>query len=271
MSLTDAAIRAAKPGDKTIKLFDSLGLYLEISPAGGRWWRLKYRLAGKERRISLGVYPVIGLKEARKRRDEAKELLAQGLDPSAQRQAEKEAVKRQQKAEAQTFKAVALQWWESYGPTLAERTRDRTQRYLDQDLLPALGDAPVASIMPADLLAVAAPAEKRGASNTAHKLMTISNQVMRHAYLCGLTPVMDAIKLLIQFGMPRTKAVSIPITLPGGPDGVLAALEAGTIAPDEAKVVMDVHLGRAKIREVEELEQRLAALERAVQEKGDNR
>ena len=189
MSLTDAAIRAAKPGDKTIKLFDSLGLYLEISPAGGRWWRLKYRLAGKERRISLGVYPVIGLKEARKRRDEAKELLAQGLDPSAQRQAEKEAVKRQQKAEAQTFKAVALQWWESYGPTLAERTRDRTQRYLDQDLLPALGDKPVASIMPADLLAVAAPAEKRGASNTAHKLMTISNQVMRHAYLCGLTPV----------------------------------------------------------------------------------
>lgn len=189
MSLTDAAIRAAKPGDKTIKLFDSLGLYLEISPAGGRWWRLKYRLAGRERRISLGTYPSTSLREARKRRDEAKELLAQGLDPSAQRQAEKEAVKRQQKAEAQTFKAVALQWWESYGPTLAERTRDRTRRYLDHDLLPALGDKPVASIMPADILTVAAPAEKRGASNTAHKIMTICNQVMRHAYLCGLTPV----------------------------------------------------------------------------------
>ena len=82
---------------------------------------------------------------------------------------------------------------------------------------------------------------------------------------------MDAIKLLVQLGMPRTKAVSIPIALPGGPDGVLAALEAGTIAPDEAKVVMDVHLGRAKIREVEELEQRLAALERAVQEKESDR
>ena len=82
---------------------------------------------------------------------------------------------------------------------------------------------------------------------------------------------MDAIKLLVQLGMPRTKAVSIPVALPGGPDGVLAALEAGTIAPDEAKVVMDVHLGRAKIREVEELEQRLAALERAVQEKESDR
>ena len=81
----------------------------------------------------------------------------------------------------------------------------------------------------------------------------------------------DALRALIALGIPRQKPVSIPIPLPGGPDGVLAALEAGTIAPDEAKVVMDVHLGRAKIREVEELEQRLAALERAVQEKGDNR
>ena len=82
---------------------------------------------------------------------------------------------------------------------------------------------------------------------------------------------MDAIKLLVQLGMPRTKAVSIPIPLPGGPDGVLAALEAGEIAPDEAKTMMAVHLDRVRIREAEELEQRLAALERAVQEKGSDR
>ena len=81
----------------------------------------------------------------------------------------------------------------------------------------------------------------------------------------------DALRALIALGIPRQKPVSLPVALPGGPDGVLAALEAGTIAPDEAKVVMDVHLGRAKIREVEELEQRLAALERAVQEKGSER
>ena len=82
---------------------------------------------------------------------------------------------------------------------------------------------------------------------------------------------MDAVRLLVQLGMPRTKAVSIPIALPGGPDGVLAALEAGEIAPDEAKAVMSVHLDRVRIREIEELEQRLAALERAVQEKGSER
>ena len=82
---------------------------------------------------------------------------------------------------------------------------------------------------------------------------------------------MDAVRLLVQLGMPRTKAVSIPIALPGGPDGVLAALEAGEIAPDEAKTMMAVHLDRVRIREAEELEQRLAALERAVQEKGSDR
>ena len=82
---------------------------------------------------------------------------------------------------------------------------------------------------------------------------------------------MDAVRLLVQLGMPRTKAVSIPVALPGGPDGVLAALEAGEIAPDEAKTMMAVHLDRVRIREAEELEQRLAALERAVQEKGSER
>ena len=92
--------------------------------------------------------------------------------------------------------------------------------------------------------------------------------LMKQAALDG---DMDALKTLVMLGVPRQKTVSLPVALPGGPDGVLAALEAGTIAPDEAKVVMDVHLGRAKIREVEELEQRLAALERAVQEKGSER
>ena len=81
----------------------------------------------------------------------------------------------------------------------------------------------------------------------------------------------DALRALIALGIPRQKPVSIPIPLPGGPDGVLAVLEAGTIAPDEAHAVMNVYLGRAKIREVEELEQRLAALERAVQEKESDR
>src|SRR5277367_6076677 len=89
MSLTDTAIRNAKPGKKAVRLFDERGLYLEVSPAGGKWWRLKYRFAGKEKRLSLGVYPDVSLKEARDRRDECRKLLASGVDPSENRKAVK--------------------------------------------------------------------------------------------------------------------------------------------------------------------------------------
>jgi len=86
--LTDAAIRAAKPGEKRYKLADGEGLYVEVASTGGKWWRIKYRFAGKEKRLSLGMYPDVGLKDAR-RRDDARELPAQDVDPSAQRQAHK--------------------------------------------------------------------------------------------------------------------------------------------------------------------------------------
>ena len=85
MPLTDTAIRAIKPTAKAIKLFDGGGLYLEVAPSGGRWWRLKYRFRSKEKRISLGTYPTVGLKDARERREQAKRLLEQGIDPSENR------------------------------------------------------------------------------------------------------------------------------------------------------------------------------------------
>jgi hypothetical protein len=91
MALNDVAIRNAKPGKKAIKLFDERGLYLEVSPAGGKWWRLKYRFDGKEKRLSLGTYPDSSLKDARATRDEARKQLASGVDPSAHRKAMKAA------------------------------------------------------------------------------------------------------------------------------------------------------------------------------------
>ncbi len=91
MPLTDTAIRKIKPAKKPIKLFDGGGLYLEVAPAGGKWWRLKYRVAGKEKRLSLGVYPDVGLKFARDRRDDARRLLAEGVDPGEHRKATKAA------------------------------------------------------------------------------------------------------------------------------------------------------------------------------------
>src|SRR5205807_10170071 len=91
MPLTDTAIRNAKPGEKPARLFDGSGLYLEVSPTGGRWWRLKYRFDGKEKRLSLGVYPDVSLKDARDRRDASRKLLADGIDPSENRKAMKSA------------------------------------------------------------------------------------------------------------------------------------------------------------------------------------
>src|SRR5277367_4659009 len=91
MPLTDTSIRNAKPCEKSIRIYDSQGLYLEVSPAGGKWFRLKYRFDGKENRMSLGVYPNVSLKDARVRKDEARKLLASGVNPSENRKAQKSA------------------------------------------------------------------------------------------------------------------------------------------------------------------------------------
>ena len=91
MPLTDTAIRNIKPGEKPIKLFDERGLFLLITPSGGKWWRLDYRYSGKRKTLSMGIYPEVSLKDARNRRDDARKQLANGIDPSEQRQAIKAA------------------------------------------------------------------------------------------------------------------------------------------------------------------------------------
>ena len=108
MPLTDTAIRNAKPSEKPIRLFDGGGLYLEVSPTGGKWWRLKYRFDRKEKRLSLGVYPDVSLKDARVRRDASRKLLADGIDPSENRKAMKSA--RADRA-ANSFEVVARDWF----------------------------------------------------------------------------------------------------------------------------------------------------------------
>ena len=116
MPLSDTAIRNAKSGEKPIRLFDSGGLYLEVAPTGGKWWRLKYRFAGKEKRLSLGVYPVVSLRDARGRRDASRKLLGDGMDPSENRKAMKSALADKT---ANSFEVVAREWFAKYSPTWA--------------------------------------------------------------------------------------------------------------------------------------------------------
>ncbi len=108
MALTDPKVRQAKPKEKTYKLSDEKGMYLEITPKGQKYWRLKYRYGGKEKRLALGVYPDISLKKARKKRDEARELLSKGIDPSAAKRAAKH---QQHESEANCFTAIANEWY----------------------------------------------------------------------------------------------------------------------------------------------------------------
>ncbi|WP_018718296.1 tyrosine-type recombinase/integrase [Arhodomonas aquaeolei] len=182
MSLTDTAIRNAKPGDKARKLFDGGGLYLEVAPSGGKWWRLKYRYGGKEKRLSLGVYPDVSLKDARDRRDEARKLLANDIDPSENRKATRAA---KVERAANSFEAVAREWYAKHSPNWSANHGDRIIRRLERDIFPWLGGKPIADITAPQLLEVIRRIEQRGALETAHRALGNCGQVFRYAVATG--------------------------------------------------------------------------------------
>lgn len=165
-----------------MRLFDGGGLYLELAPAGGKWWRLKYRFLGKEKRISLGVYPHVTLKDARDRRDAAKRLLTNGIDPSEQRKAERAVVTERA---ASSFEAVALEWYAKFSPAWVASHSSKILRRLEHNVLPHLGPRPIADISSRDLLVVLRKVEGRGAIETAHRTKQNCSQVFRYAVATG--------------------------------------------------------------------------------------
>ena len=166
MRLSTAKIQSTQPQKKTVRLFDGRGLYLEIAPTGSRWWRFKYRFAGKEKRISLGVYPDVGLKKARDRRDEMRKLVADGIDPSAARKQEKLMAL---DAAANTFEAVAREWFEKHSANWEASYSVKLLARLEANIFPWLGDRPIRDIKPPELLSVLRRVESRGALETAHR------------------------------------------------------------------------------------------------------
>ncbi|MGH8478350.1 MAG: tyrosine-type recombinase/integrase [Gammaproteobacteria bacterium] len=178
MSLTDTAIRNAKPGTKRNKLFDERGLFLLIAPAGGKWWRLKCRVAGREKLLSLGTYPEVGLKEARDKRDAARKLLAAGIDPGLARKAERSAI-------ADSFEAVAREWHAKRAPGWAPGHAEKVMGRIERDVFPWLGARPVGEVKAPELLAVLRRIETRGAIELAHRAHQICGQVFRYAIATG--------------------------------------------------------------------------------------
>lgn len=182
MPLTDTAIKNAKPSDKTTRLFDGGGMYLEIAPTGGKWWRLKYRYGGKEKRLSLGVYPDVSLKDARQRRDDARKLLANDTDPGENRKAVKAA---KSDRAANSFEVVAREWFSKNSANWTESHGSRIIRRLERDIFPWIGGRPIAEIKAQELLAVLRRIEERGAVETAHRAHQNCGQVFRYAIATG--------------------------------------------------------------------------------------
>ena len=182
MPLTATAIRNAKPGQKPVRLYDSGGLYLEIAPAGGRWWRFAYRFGGKRKLISLGVFQDVPLAVARDRRDAMRKLLADGKDPSAQRQTEKrEAAGRT----ANSFEAVAREWYQKQVHTWVPSHASDVLRRLESNLFPEIGATPIADLTAPALLSALRKVEHRGAHDLAHRILQVSGQVFRYGIATG--------------------------------------------------------------------------------------
>jgi integrase len=177
MPLTDARIRNARPRQKPYKLTDGEGMYLEVQPTGARWWRLKFRWAGRERRLSLGVYPTVGLSDARERRREVRAQLAAGLDPSAQRRVERVRVSIEAR---DTFRAVADEWLAAKGAGWAEEHRNKVVGRLRNYLFPAFGNRPIRNITGPEMVELAQRIAVRS-PDTARRVLQVAGAVFRFA------------------------------------------------------------------------------------------
>jgi integrase len=178
MALTDRAVRTAKLQMRPYKLSDGDGMYLLVQPNGARYWRMKFRFAGKEKLFAIGVYPEVSLKEARTKCDEARRMLRGGLDPSAAKQAGK----RQAKFEVtNAFQAVARDWIEHQSARWEEITRTRILAQFEADVFPMIGKTPIADLKARDAIAVAKAIEARGAGEMASRVLQRMRSVFRHA------------------------------------------------------------------------------------------
>ncbi|HGM7030136.1 TPA: tyrosine-type recombinase/integrase [Serratia liquefaciens] len=182
MPLTDVKVRTAKPQDKPYKLTDGGGLYLLVNTNGSRYWRMKYRVMGREKLLSIGVYPDISLAVARQKRDEARRALAQGNDPGVIKKAEKQAKKI---AAENTFEAIAREWHKAKADRWSLRYRDEIIDTFEKDIFPYIGLRPIAEIKPLELLETLKRMEKRGALEKMRKVRQRCGEVFRYAIITG--------------------------------------------------------------------------------------
>lgn len=182
MALTDVKVRNAKPKNKAYKIADEKGLFLAVLPNGSKYWRLKYRFAGKEKLLALGVYNEVSLAAAREKRDEARKLLANNTDPGLVKQITKRS---KILAAENSFEAITREWYAKFSTTWTPDHGERIFRRLERDIFPWLGSRPINEIKAPELLAVLRRIENRGAIETAHRALQNCGQVFRYAIATG--------------------------------------------------------------------------------------
>jgi integrase len=182
MKLSDVKCKTAKPKHKPYKLYDGLGMFLEIRPNDSRYWRLKYRFGGKEKLLALGVYPLIPLKEARQRRDDARRLLEQDIDPGMDRKERR--LKAFEDAE-NTFERLTRDWHENWSQGKTPKHAAAILSRFETDVFPLLGDLPVSKITPQMILKVVKKAEARAAYDVARRIKQTCGQILRYGVATG--------------------------------------------------------------------------------------
>ncbi|HHR6446510.1 tyrosine-type recombinase/integrase [Morganella psychrotolerans] len=182
MTLTARQVETAKPKEKSYKLFDGGGLYLEVTAKGSRYWRMKYRFGGKEKRLAFGVFPTVTLAEAREMRNQAKKVLAAGGDPGEVKKEEKAI---QKLSTGNTFEAIAREWHKSKADRWSLRYRDEIIDTFEKDIFPYIGKRPIAEIKPLELLETLRKMEKRGALEKMRKVRQRCGEVYRYAIITG--------------------------------------------------------------------------------------
>ncbi|ECC3253197.1 DUF4102 domain-containing protein, partial [Salmonella enterica subsp. enterica] len=181
MALTDIKVRTVKPADKPFKLTDGEGMHLLVNPNGSKYWRLQYRFSGKQKMLALGVYPMVSLAEARKRRDAAKKLVSDGIDPSQKKKDDKI-----QESGSLTFEAVARDWHASCSKKWSVSHSERVFKSLVDNLFPALGQRKISELKTRDLLAPIKVVEASGRYEVASRLQQRTTAIMRFAVQNGL-------------------------------------------------------------------------------------
>ena len=220
MPLTDTKIKNAKPQDKQYKLYDTAGLFMIVSPAGGKWWRFKYRFDGKGKTISMGTYPEVALAKARERRDKARAQVADGIDPSQARKDEKAT----RKVMDNTFEKVAREWFNKFEPNWAPGHAVKIKGRLENDVYPYIGQRPILEITAPELLRVLRRIESRGALDSAHRVRTTCSQIFRYAVATGRAERDPAADL--RGALPPTQKKHLPaITDPKKVAGLLRAID----------------------------------------------